>query len=118
MLWPVELCDDFEPEFSDLSEEVQNELLANMLVLAKSGPTLGRPVVGTLTGSKKYSNLKELRFSKDNGVWRFLFAFAPNKKAIILNGGNKSGKKQKKFYKKQIRRAENRYKKYLEKHKE
>ena len=118
MPWTVEFCDEFEPEFSELLEEVQNELLSNMVVLKKSGPSLGRPVVGTLTGSKKYSNLKELRFNKDNGVWRFLFAFAPNKKAIIFNGGNKSGKNEARFYKNQIKIAEKRFKKYLEKYKE
>jgi len=118
MPWPVEFCDEFEPEFLELSEEVQNELLANMLVLEESGPSLGRPVVGTLTGSKKYSNLKELRFNKTNGVWRFLFAFAPNKKAIIFNGGNKSGKSEARFYKNQIKIAEKRFKKYLDEQKE
>lgn len=117
MPWSIEFDDDFESEFQILSEGVQNELLANIAVLSELGPSLGRPVVGTLNGSKKYSNLKELRFNKENGVWRFMFAFDSNKKAIILNGGNKSGKNEKRFYEKQIKIAEKRFEIHLEKQK-
>jgi hypothetical protein len=35
--------------------------------------------------------MKELRFDAEGGVWRFAFAFDPNREAIILVGGDKSG---------------------------
>jgi hypothetical protein len=35
--------------------------------------------------------MKELRFDGADGVWRVVFAFDPNRKAILLVAGNKSG---------------------------
>ena len=58
------------------------------------GHALGRPNVDTL----EYSNMKELRFNADDGVWRLAFAFDPERKAILLVAGDKSGVSQSKFY--------------------
>ena len=52
---------EFELEFDQLAEEVQNELLAYAQLLEHFEPMLKRPHVDTLKGSK-HSNLKELRF--------------------------------------------------------
>lgn len=49
------------------------------------GPDLGRPIVDTLYGSR-HSNMKELRFNAEGGVWRFAFAFDPKQRAVILVG--------------------------------
>ena len=57
---------------------------------------------------------KELRFTADNGVWRVAFAYDPNRKAILLCGGDKEGKDQKWFYKDLIRVADRRFKTHLE----
>jgi hypothetical protein len=35
--------------------------------------------------------MKELRFDAADGVWRVAFAFDPNRKAILLVAGDKSG---------------------------
>lgn len=51
---------------------------------------LGRPYVDTLEGSK-YPNMKELRFTADDGVWRVAFAFDPQREAIVLVAGDKAG---------------------------
>lgn len=64
MDWIVELYEDFEPEFEDLAEEVQDELLAQAGLLEKFGPELGRPHVDTLNNSR-HANMKELRFIAD-----------------------------------------------------
>jgi hypothetical protein len=73
MAWPVSLHDDFR--FDELPEEIQDELLARLKVLAEFGPQLGRPQVDTLNGSS-FPNMKELRFRKD-GLWRFAFCVRP-----------------------------------------
>jgi len=65
------------------------------------GPMLGRPYVDQIKGSK-YNNLKELRTQISGHVYRSLFAFDPERKAIILSGGDKNGKNQSKFYKQLI----------------
>ena len=59
------------------------------MLLAETGPGLGRPVVGAITGSRR-SNMKELRVSQ-GGALRVLFAFDPRRHAILLLGGDKSG---------------------------
>lgn len=67
MQWQVEFYQTFEPEFDALEADVQDELLAKVILLERFGPSLGRPSVDTLNGSR-YSNMKELRFSAGDGV--------------------------------------------------
>ena len=86
----MQLYDAFDAEFEDLPEAIQDELLAHARLLEVSGPQLGRPRVDTLNGSK-HANMKELRFNADDGVWRVAFAFDPERKAILLVCGDKSG---------------------------
>lgn len=112
MPWMVRLADEFEPEFAELSESVQDELLAQAGVLEQFGPDLGRPRVDTLKGSR-HSNMKELRFDADGGVWRIAFAFDPGREAILLVAGDKSGVSQKRFYRTLIRTADARFDAHL-----
>jgi len=113
MTWDVEFEDEFETEFVGFTDPVKTELLARANVLAQFGPMLGRPNVDTLNGSE-HANMKELRFTADDGVWRVAFAFDPKRKAILLCGGDKEGKDQKRFYKDLIRVADRRFKTHLE----
>ena len=112
MNWEILFHDDFIPEFDEFNQDVQDELLAIAKRLEEKGPLLGRPLVDTLKGSK-HSNMKEIRFNADNGVWRVAFAFDPQRNAILLVGGDKSGISQKLFYRKLIKKADSRYKTYL-----
>jgi hypothetical protein len=98
---------EFQPEFDALSENVQDELLARTEVLRQFGPQAGRPNVDTLQGSE-FQNMKELRFQLD-GVWRFAFAFDPNRNAIVLVGGDKQDQDSKRFYKTLIATADRRF---------
>ena len=111
MVWILSFHDEFD--LDELPEEVHDELLARLKVLAEFGPHLGRPHVDTLNGSS-FANMKELRFQKD-GVWRFAFAFDPLQQGIELVGGNKEGGNQSKFYKNLIRVADARYSDHLHK---
>jgi hypothetical protein len=110
--WEVDLHDAFVPEFEALDEAVQDELLAHVNVLEVFGPQLGRPRVDTLKGSR-HSNMKELRFEAADGVWRFAFAFDPQRKGIILCGGDKSGGSEKRFYRQLIAKADDRFDSYV-----
>lgn len=112
MKWLIELCDEFTPEFEAMTEAVQDELLAQLKVLERFGPELGRPHVDTLNGSK-HANMKELRFKADDGVWRVAFAFDPDRKAVVLVGGDKSGGSEKRFYKVLIKSADARFDRHL-----
>lgn len=112
MDWDVEFHEDFEGEFADLSEAVQDELLAHAKLLAAVGPQLKRPRADTLNGSK-HANMKELRFEADDGAWRVAFAFDPERKAILLVAGDKSGQSQKRFYRQLIAKADERFDAHL-----
>jgi hypothetical protein len=113
MVWDIIFNPDFEQEFDKLSESVQDECLAHLKLLEKFGPSLGRPHVDTLNGSK-HANMKELRFSADNGVWRLAFAFDPKRQGILLICGDKAGGSQKQFYKDLIKKADKRFDEHLQ----
>lgn len=113
MQWRVEFIAIFAREFQKLPEVVQDNILAKSLVLQQFGPQLGRPHVDTLTGSR-YSNIKELRLEVDSESWRVAFAFDSKRTAILLVAGNKTGKNQKRFYKRLIRIADTRLNEHLE----
>lgn len=117
MNWTIDLHPDFAQEFIDFPREVQDALLVEITVLEEFGPHLGRPSVDTLKASK-YSNMKELRFDAANGVWRAAFAFDPERRAIILVAGDKSGVSQKRFYKRLLKIADERFTAHLNELKE
>ncbi|WP_261239121.1 MULTISPECIES: type II toxin-antitoxin system RelE/ParE family toxin [unclassified Pseudomonas] len=81
------MCPEFAVEFGRLTLEVQDELLAQLHLLAYRGPALGRPRVDTLKGSR-HSNMKELRFTVGDGVWRVAFTFDPSRCALLLVAGD------------------------------
>ncbi|MGC6329660.1 type II toxin-antitoxin system RelE/ParE family toxin [Rhizorhabdus sp. FW153] len=108
MSWSVITHDAFDPEYDALPEIVQDELLAILRLLSLYGPRLGRPHVDTLAGSR-YANMKELRFRAYGGVWRVAFAFDPERRAIVLVAGDKSGVAQQRFYKRLIATADLRF---------
>ena len=87
---------------------LQDELLAHARLLQEFGPHLGRPTVDTLKGSK-HTNMKELRFDCEGGVWRVAFAFDTERAAILLVSGDKCGADQRRFYKKLITCADARF---------
>jgi len=110
--WIVEIGDEFLTEFKALDEQVRTEILAHSRLLQQFGPQLGRPRIDTLKDSC-HANMKELRFDAGDGVWRVAFAFDPKRKAILLVAGDKSGVSQKKFYKRLIAKADDRYDAHL-----
>jgi hypothetical protein len=112
MAWQVLFHSEFYEEFLELDVEVQDEIAALTELLAAAGPALRRPLADTLNGSH-YANMKELRFSASNGVWRLAYAFAPDRDAILLVAGDKSGTSQKLFYKRLIAKADQRYAAHL-----
>lgn len=112
MSWIVDLHPLFAAEFRTLSQGVQNELLAVIELLEIYGPHLRRPHADTLNRSK-HANMKELRFNVEGGVWRTAFAFDPERRAILLVAGDKSGVSESRFYRQLIRKADERFDDHL-----
>jgi hypothetical protein len=111
MEWNVVFDPDFRTWFYERDSGFQDEAFAAIKILGEFGPMLGRPKVDTLKGSS-VSNMKELRIQYQGDPWRILFAFDPQRQAILLVGGNKSGNKR--WYKENLPLAEQRYERYLE----
>ncbi len=108
MAWIVQFDKAFFAEAALLDRAVRLELAACLVLLTEFGPSLKRPHCDTLKGSR-HANMKELRFSASDGVWRLAFAFDPERSAILLVAGDKSGVSEKRFYKKLIATADDRF---------
>ena len=112
MRWTVEFHDEFVPEFRSLHRHVQDEVYAIAHLLEHFGPQLGRPRVDTLNGSR-HPNMKEMRFDAADGAWRLAFAFDPERKAMLLVAGDKSGGGSRRFYRTLIAEADARFDRHL-----
>lgn len=75
----------------DLDDNSMDQVLAALDILRDIGPALGRPLVDTVTASR-HKNMKELRpGSRGRSELRILFVFDPERRAIMLIAGDKSG---------------------------
>ena len=111
MAWDVEYTDEFEEWWNELGESEQEDIDASVRLLEQIGPSLARPHVDTVNGSK-HSNMKELRTQSDGRPFRTLFAFDPRRCAILLIGGDKTGDER--FYDRMIPVADKLYDDHLE----
>jgi hypothetical protein len=88
-MWEIEGTDQFADWYRGLTDAQTDAVDEAVGTLQARGPTLGRPFVDTIKTSR-YPNMKELR--PRGGNLRVLFAFAPRRSAILLLGGDKSGR--------------------------
>src|SRR3954464_9199411 len=93
--WIVEITDEYFTWFRTLNEGQQDAVRADIEILERMGPSLGRPYVDSVKGSR-HSNMKELRTMHARRHVRSFFAFDPRRTAILLIGGDKTGDKS--FY--------------------
>jgi hypothetical protein len=104
----VEPCLSWLHELRRTDRATLVQISQAITTLAEEGPGLGRPLVDTVSGSK-LSNLKELRpGSRGATEVRLLFVFDPQRRAVFLVGGDKSGKWSE-WYKNAIPQAEEAY---------
>jgi hypothetical protein len=111
MAWKVETTDDYDAWFLEQNEDGQASIRMKVELLTEYGPHLPRPHADTLKGSK-LSNLKELRAQTAVHVFRVAFLFDEERKAVLLIGGDKKGKNEKRFYRNLIKQAEAIYETY------
>jgi hypothetical protein len=57
--------------------------------------------------------MKELRCTASGGVWRVAFGFDADRRAILLAAGDKSGGSEKRFYRRLIAKADERFDRHL-----
>lgn len=76
---------------ASLDDSSRSQVFAALVLLQEHGPQLGRPLVDTLVASR-HKNMKELRpGSSGRSELRVLFAFDPERRAILLIAGDKAG---------------------------
>ena len=114
-IWDIITSECYDAWFDELADDDKAIVRAKAYLLGEYGPHLGRPHADTLKGSKKLSNLKELRAKTDSHVFRVAYVFDHDRKGLLLTGGDKKGKNEKQFYKDLIKEAEQVYAAYLEK---
>ena len=110
MTWEVEYTDEFGAWWIELTEAAQDAIAAAVETLETHGPGLGRPLIDTVRGSR-HPNMKELRPPARN--IRVLFAFDPRRMAILLIGGDKTGRWQA-WYAEMIPHADRLYDEHLD----
>ncbi len=97
----------------NLSDDDYDLIIAALEVLQDEGPSLGRPLVDTIKGSR-HKNMKELRpGSAGRSEIRILFAFDPKRRAILLVAGDKS-RDWARWYKRHIPVADQRFDEHLD----
>ena len=105
--WQVDTTHEFDEWIASIPRREQERVVAAKLLLAQEGPGLGRPFVDTVKGSR-YPNMKELR----RGTIRILFAFDPERTAVLLVGGDKKGK-WREWYRTAIAEADRLFERHL-----
>ncbi len=108
-MWKVELTDRAVAWLDSLADDEYDSMAAVIDALEASGPTLGRPAVDSIQGSRHH-RMKELR--SVGGNLRALFCFDPRRAAIVLLGGDKTNDWTG-WYERNIKVADDLYDEYL-----
>jgi|SRR5208282_2905060 len=111
-MWTVDRTEQLLEWIKELDEDAKEAIFKSLLILREIGPSLGRPHVDSIKESK-HQNMKELRIQNRQRLFRILFAFDPDRNAILLVGGDKRGDKR--FYHKMIPLADSLFDEHLDK---
>ena len=91
MLWSVEYTDEFGAWWAGLTAAEQESVAASVGLIERLGPALPFPHSSGIVGSR-HGHLRELRVQHRGRPLRVLYAFDPRRAALLLVGGDKSGK--------------------------
>lgn len=106
----VVVTDEFRMWYEDLADADAAAVYLHVGLLEASGVALGHPYSSAIKGTK--CAMRELRIRSGRKHLRVFYAFDPTRNAVLLLGGDKTGRK--KFYENFVPRAEKLWKEYLE----
>lgn len=112
-MWDIQTTDRFDEWFDALDDTDRENVIAILIVLRQKGPLLSRPYADTVNGSV-HKNMKELRIQSKGDPIRAFFAFDPDRTAILLCAGKKTGR-EKRFYEEMIPIADQEFSAHLSK---
>lgn len=110
MAWEVEYTDDFGRWWDTLTEGEQKAIAKIVGLLEAKGPNLPFPFSSGIEGSR-LGHLRELRVQYQGRPYRILYAFDPRRVALLLIGGDKTGKPR--WYEQMVPVAERLYEEHL-----
>ena len=110
MSWAVEYTDEFGDWWEGLSQTQQDRVAATVSLLGEKGPSLPFPFSSGIKGSR-HAHMRELRVQSRGNPLRIFYAFDPRRTAILLIGGDKTGKDR--FYEQYVPLADDLYDAYL-----
>lgn len=111
MVWEVEYTDEFGDWWTGLTDGEQDRVAATVRLLTARGPSLPFPYSSGVEGSR-HAHMRELRVQSRGNPLRIFYAFDPRRTAIMLIGGDKTGRDR--FYEEYIPRADALYDTYLD----
>ena len=91
MAWDVEYTDEFGEWWNELDEDAQDKIAVSVRLLEMRGPQLEFPHSSKIRGSR-HPHMRELRTQVNGHPFRTLYAFDPRRCAILLIGGDKTGR--------------------------
>jgi hypothetical protein len=101
--------EEFKNWFDELSEAEAEAVTFSVEVLREKGVTLGHPHSSAIQGADE--PLRELRVQAKGRPIRVLYAFDPLRRAVLLLGGDKTGKDR--FYEVMVPKAERIWRQFL-----
>ncbi len=110
MAWQVEYTDEFGAWWDTLTEDERVRVTASVSLLERRGPSLPFPHSSGISGSR-HSHMRELRVQVSGRPIRVFYAFDPRRVAILLIGGDKTGRDN--FYELLIQVADRLYDEHL-----
>jgi len=90
MAYEVEVTDEWQEWFEELTVGEQEEIAATIGILERFGPHLPFPYSSGVTSSR-HAHMRELRTQVQGRPFRTLYAFDPRRVAILLVAADKTG---------------------------
>jgi hypothetical protein len=86
----IEVTDEFRLWWGELGVDEQDAVARSIRLLEERGIALGHPHTSQVKGSK-HGHMRELRVQHRGRPFRVLYAFNPERTALLLIGGEKTG---------------------------
>jgi hypothetical protein len=111
MAYEVEFTSEFEVWWNSLDADEQESVDFSVRLLEELGIHLKRPHADTVHGSR-FNNMREPRCQHEGRPYRVLYAFDPRRTAVLLIGGDKTGRPD--WYDEFVPKADKIYQRHLD----
>lgn len=109
-MWDINVTGRFREWYEQLTNPEAEDVTAVVDLLGELGPALGYPYSSAIEGSR-HSHMRELRIQHAGRPYRLLYAFDPERTAVLLLGGDKTGDDR--WYERNVPVADRLYDAYL-----